>query len=230
MMDANEVLWVATEYGINYKKGDEWYEISKKDGLIGDAVYDIIEDPNGRTWAFIRKNLRFTGLNMIKNGNTIAFDKNKLKIKGKVEKLVWHDGKLIAFSEKGVSYFNESEKWVSYGKEDGIMDTKFTEFLKDKHGKLWLASESSLYSKEKDGWKRHRDPESWMVTEMLLDVNETIWLGTEKKGVYSFKDGQWHSFNIENGLIDNEVLEMFEDKQSNIWIVTKKGLSIISGK
>jgi hypothetical protein len=229
MIDKNEVLWVATEYGISYKEGNDWFDISRKEGLGGDAVYDLLEDPKGRIWAFLRKNLRFAGISLIEEGKTIAFDKKKLKIKGTVEKLVWHHGKMMAFSEKGVSYYDDNEKWVRFGKEDGLSDVKFTELLKDDHGMLWLAGESALYGYYENEWKQLKEPESWIVKEMFVASNGALWLGTEKKGVFCYQDGQWREYNLNNGLIDNEAIKMFEDANSNIWIVTKKGLSIISG-
>ncbi len=57
-----------------------------------------------------------------------------------------------------------------------------------------------------------------------------MWVGTDKKGLYKYHEGKWTQYSIENGLIDNEVEEIFEDKNGNIWAITKKGISIVTGE
>jgi ligand-binding sensor domain-containing protein len=49
-------------------------------------------------------------------------------------------------------------------------------------------------------------------------------------GVLRYHNGNWNTYNEDSGMLDNEVIEMFEDRKSNVWVVTKKGLSIISSQ
>ena len=53
-------------------------------------------------------------------------------------------------------------------------------------------------------------------------------MGTEKSGIYVYNGYQWDSFNQEKGLSDNFISTVFDDRYGNIWIVTKKGISMIT--
>ena len=75
-----------------------------------------------------------------------------------------------------------------------------------------------------------KEPEDWVVLCMMVDKTGAVWIGTDKKGLFKYQEGNWSSYSIENGLIDNEIEEIFEDKKGNIWAITKKGISILSGK
>ena len=228
MLDKKGVIWAATEYGISSKKGDDWFSISKKDGLCGASVYRIEEDPEGRIWTFARNSLRFAGINMIENENNTAFDKRILKLKSPIEELIWREGEVIAFSSSGLALYDSIGEWKRIGKKDGLSDSKLSQIMKDNTGIIWLAGKTSLYQYDTDHWKQLKETEDWLVVDMIMDKNGKVWLGTEKKGVYKYHNGDWHTYNSENGLLDNEVIEIFEDRKSNIWVVSKKGLSIIS--
>lgn len=230
LLDSKGILWAGTEYGISYRKEQEWFKITKKDGLCGPSVYNLEEDPQGRVWAFTRNNLRFSGLNLFENGQLIAFDRRKTKLKSTIEQLIWQHDEVMAFAKDGVSLYDTTGKWKHFGKVDGLIDSKFYKILKDSSGIIWLAGASSLYQYENHKWKQLREANVWTVSAMLSDRNGVIWIGTEKNGLYRYSGDNWTHYANQNGLIDNEIIELFEDSRGNIWTVTKKGISIVSGE
>lgn len=230
MVDHEGSVWAATEYGMSYLQGDEWIDLAKKQGLCGTTVYDLEMDPDGRIWTYTRNNLRFSGLNMIENGVCICFDKHKTGLKGNIEQLIWNNGDVIAFASDGVSLYDQSGSWKHFGKSEGLKESKFYQIDKDEAGHIWLVSDNSFYEYIDGNWLPLKEPEEWDVLNMLVDRNGVVWLGTDKKGVYKYQAGLWTQYAIENGLIDNEVIDIFEDKKGNIWAITKKGISIIPGE
>lgn len=230
MIDKEGRVWAATEYGISYQQGDKWLDLTKKQGLCGATVYDLEQDPDGRIWAYTKNNLRFSGLNLIENGRCIAFDKHKTHLKGTIEKLLWNNGDVIAFASDGVSLYDKSGSWKHFGKSEGLKDAKYYQIAKDKSGNIWLVSNKSFYEYLDGSWLSLKEPEEWKVLNMLVDRNGAVWMGTDKKGLYKYQERSWTQYTTANGLIDNEVIDIFEDKKGNIWAITKKGISIISGE
>jgi len=228
LIDREGVIWVATEYGISYLKDDKWIDLTKKEGLCGVNVYDLEEDPEGRIWAYTKKNIRFTGINLIENGKCVPFDKHKTGLKGTVEQLIWNNKEVIAFSKDGVSVFDSVGNWKQYGKKDGLPDTKFYSILKDRWKNIWLVSDKSLYKFNDGVWEQLKEQEEWNVLAMIVDKKGAVWIGSEKMGLFKYQNGSWTNYSITNGLIDKMALEIFEDKKGNIWAITKKGISKIS--
>ncbi|MEE4260237.1 MAG: two-component regulator propeller domain-containing protein [Bacteroidales bacterium] len=228
MLDQNGVVWAATEYGISYQQGDEWIDLTKKQGLCGTTVYDMKLDPDGRIWAYTRNNLRFSGINLIENGKCIPYDRHKTSLKGTIEQLIWNNGEIIAFASDGVSLYDKSNTWEQFGKAEGLSESKFYKIVQDEAGHIWLASNKSLYKYNEGSWLLLKEPEEWEVLTMMVDKTGAVWVGTDKKGMYKYKAGVWTQYSIGNGLIDNEVNEIFEDKKGNVWAITKKGISIAS--
>jgi ligand-binding sensor domain-containing protein len=228
MLDQNGVVWAATEYGISYQQGDEWIDLTKKQGLCGTTVYDMKLDPDGRIWAYTRNNLRFSGINLIENGKCIPYDRHKTSLKGTIEQLIWNNGEIIAFASDGVSLYDKSNTWEQFGKAEGLSESKFYKIVQDEAGHIWLASNKSLYKYNEGSWLPLKEPEEWEVLTMMVDKTGAVWVGTDKKGMYKYKAGVWTQYSIGNGLIDNEVNEIFEDKKGNVWAITKKGISIAS--
>lgn len=230
LIDKKGTVWAATEYGISYQLGDEWIDLNKKRGLAGTTVYNLELDPKGRIWAFTRNNLRFSGISMIEEGKCIPYDKHQTGLKGTIEQLIWNNGEIIAFSDDGVSLFDQQGLWKQFNKKEGLNESVFSKIVQDDVGEIWLASHKTLYKYNDGNWMPLKEPEDWVVLCMMVDKTGAVWIGTDKKGLFKYQEGNWSSYSIENGLIDNEIEEIFEDKKGNIWAITKKGISILSGK
>lgn len=230
MIDYEGSIWVATEYGISYLRDDKWIDLTKKKELCGSSVYDIEMDQDGRIWAFTRNNMRFSGLNMIENGKCNCYDKHRTGLKGTIEELVWSEGEIFAYASDGVSKYDKQGLWKHFDSGDGLSESKFYKMVKDYTGQIWLASNKSLYIYIEGRWKQLREPKDWEVLTMMVDKTANVWVGTDKEGLYKYHEGIWTRYSIENGLIDNEVEKIFEDKNGNIWAITKKGISIVTGE
>ncbi|HUU28177.1 MAG TPA: two-component regulator propeller domain-containing protein, partial [archaeon] len=57
----------------------------------------------------------------------------------------------------------------------------------------------------------------------------SLWFGTEK-GLSKQSGETWKTFTIENGLAENGVFSLLEDREGNIWCGTEQGVSRFDGK
>lgn len=62
------------------------------------------------------------------------------------------------------------------------------------------------------------------------DESGTLWIGTYDGGLSRFKDGKFFNYTIENGLFNNGVFQILEDKRNNFWISCNKGIFRVSKK
>jgi ligand-binding sensor domain-containing protein len=68
------------------------------------------------------------------------------------------------------------------------------------------------------------------VRSFLEDSKGNIWFGSYNEGVCLLRNGKLQYFTIENGLSDNQVRSIYEDKNGIIWFECGRGLSTYDGK
>ncbi len=68
------------------------------------------------------------------------------------------------------------------------------------------------------------------VRSILEDSKGNIWFGSYNEGACLLHNGELQYFTTENGLNDNQVRSIYEDKIGIIWFECGKGLSIYDGQ
>lgn len=222
---SNNEIWVATQHGIAKQVGDEWIKYEKTRGIKGNLTYDLFEDKEKRLWATTKKDNRFSSLCVYENGKWKPYFKDNIKIKGNINRLIDFDGQLIAFSKKGLSIYN-GKNWTSLTKKYEITDNNFANLIIAKNKTLWFSGQKGLYDLSADSLQLvYTRGKNWRVTSIFERSNGEIWVGTEKNGVYLIAGTENKQYTVDNGLGSNQIKEIFEDKQNNIWVVTKNGIS-----
>lgn len=98
----------------------------------------------------------------------------------------------------------------------------------DRHGTLWLAMGGQLYTRDQDelrpvpGWKKVFD-----IKVITPDHNGHIWVGTDGKGVYEIADGVIKHLGTDDGLANNQIRAILNDREGAVWVGTSGGLSRI---
>jgi len=64
----------------------------------------------------------------------------------------------------------------------------------------------------------------------LLDKAGNLWFGTSKDGVYRYDGKSFTNFTTRDGLCNNDVSSILEDRDGNIWFGTADGLCRFNGK
>ena len=68
------------------------------------------------------------------------------------------------------------------------------------------------------------------VRSILEDSKGNTWFGSHNEGVCMLQNGRLHYFTTQNGLSDNQVRSIYEDKNGIIWFECGRGLSTYDGK
>ena len=68
------------------------------------------------------------------------------------------------------------------------------------------------------------------VRSILEDSKGNIWFGSYSEGVCMLQNGKPHYFTTQNGLSDNQVRNIYEDKNGIIWFECGIGLSIYANE
>ncbi len=220
-------IWVATKYGVARNNGDEWIVYEKPRGLNGNVIVNIFEDNEARIWVATKKDHRFKYLCVFDDGKWKAFSRDQLKLKGEVVRILDFEDQVVAFSKRGITSFN-GKKWTNLVNKYSIKDDNFAELLLARDKTIWFTGRNGLYQLSEDGLEKMYSPENgWKVTTNYESKKGKMLVGTEKQGIFIIDGKTITHYNEDNGLPDNYIKKTFEDKENNIWIVTKGGISLI---
>lgn len=223
---SDNVIWVATSSGIARQDGSKWVKYEKNKGIKDNLTYDLIEDSQKRLWAFTKKDHKFKALCYYENDKWESCFNNDIHIKGEVSQIFEFNDKILAFSNKGLSLFDEG-KWKSLETIYEFDDDNFSEIIKAKDNSFWFTTQTGLYHLDNSLEKVFDNESKWKVTSLFESSQGEIWIGTEKKGVYKINETGGVQYTIINGLNDKHISEIFEDLRNNIWVVTRGGISML---
>jgi len=62
------------------------------------------------------------------------------------------------------------------------------------------------------------------VSRLLLDKDDALWVGTQNQGIYRIIDDRVDHFDSTDGLTDDKITALFQDREGTIWVATSKGI------
>jgi ligand-binding sensor domain-containing protein len=97
----------------------------------------------------------------------------------------------------------------------------------DPAGSLWLATESGLMR-----WRAGAmaaippagPPRTTPVTTIVVDADNTIWVGTEGAGLWRLRNGNWFVFTHRHGLFDDVMWRILDDGLGHLWMSSNRGI------
>ncbi len=134
--------------------------------------------------------------------------------------------------------FTQELNFEQISTEQGLSNSLVTTIIQDKQGFIWVGTEAGL--NRYDGYRFktfNTDPDDIYSIQgrtigiLFEDHEGLLWMTFSTGGLSYFnpKTEKFYNFqankNIANGLSDNSVNTIFEDKKGNIWVATNNGLN-----
>jgi diguanylate cyclase (GGDEF)-like protein len=118
-------------------------------------------------------------------------------------------------------YFKES--WTT---RDGLPHNLVHNITQTPDGYLWFATWEGVVrynGREFHVFDRGNVPElrDNGVRALRLGKGGTLWLGTSRGGITRYRDGQWTTFTVADGLAQDEIMDLLEDSRGRLWIATE---------
>lgn len=250
--DKNGILWVGnwgkglnllnrrtghvTQYAPTFKG---------KRNIINGYVHVIFKDPDENMWIATRN-----GIQVLNPADSSFVDLNTFfKIKDlpefrntRIRKLYKDSKKNIWIgSNKGLYKIEYATRkvyeYLNQPDSNSISDNLIYDIIERKDGKFWIGTVNglNLYDPLTSTFTRYRnDPKnsksisSNMCINLLIDRDENLWIGTNcgfnvlKKG-----SGEFIHYLKKDGLPDEYIYNMIEDKTGKIWFSTNGGIGMI---
>ena len=250
--DNDGTLWIGTvEGGLNRLdpgKNSFVHYTTANSGLSHNSVSTIASDDNGHLWIGTWAG----GINIMNKNN--ASTVHRLSVPHEYTTLLNYIGALIydpynkgmwIGSNDGIFFYNYATKTIS-DPFPGCRNIRGAiGSIIDKDGTLWMGFLKgmicvNLKSRDKKGHFKYRvltnkldNPKSGIIDKICSfcqSKDGTLWLGSNGYGLYHREvDQQGHEsfkvYTMKNGLPNNSVKGIVEDKNGKLWLTTDNGLS-----
>lgn len=103
--------------------------------------------------------------------------------------------------------------------------------IQDKTGAIWMAAFDGIFRYDgKEFTNMTANVSKARFFSLLQDSRGHFWFGSIGSGVYRYNGKTFQQFTTREGLLNNEVTSIFEDKAGRIWFGVSGGASCYDGK
>ena len=222
--DGEGQIWFANINGGLYRyDGNDWVLFTVADGLVSNAVYDVIVARDGGIWCTTVGGVsRYDGekfQSFTRIGGLLADDTDGL--------LQDSQGHLWFGHRGGVSRYDGSE-FVHFTAADGVPDAMISTIFEDSRGLLWFGSKGDGIARY-DGRKFTRlglaeGLPHGFIEDIIEDARGHLWISSAGGGLIRYDGKVFQALNRRDGLPHDAVHASHEDDEGRIWIGTQAGL------
>lgn len=103
--------------------------------------------------------------------------------------------------------------------------------IQDRKGNIWIAAFDGIFRYDGKSFTNITSQvTSVRFFSLLEDRKGNLWFGSIGEGVYRYDGKSFENFTTNEGLLNNEVTNIYEDKKGNIWFGVSGGVSCYDGK
>ncbi len=249
--DMTGMLWVGTSYGLNQFSRDRQQVIHylhdplNPASISHDDIWSIYEDRAQTLWVgtlggglnkFDRQQNQFTQYkSALNNPNSLSDNKVRVIHQGKADSL-W------VGTREGLNKFDpKSEQFIQYRSDpnnpNSLSNDNILSIYEDRTGILWIGTQGGGLNRF--NWKQNQfkhylhDPQNSKslshneVFTIHEDTKGVLWVGTAGGGLNQFKHETetFIHYREKDGLANDVIYGILEDKQGNLWLSTNGGIS-----
>ncbi|OQP56909.1 hypothetical protein A3860_10030 [Niastella vici] len=222
--DKNGDVWIGTDGGgisVWNRKTNQFKNYSytpAESGLPHNNIPNLAVDKDGNVWIATF------------GGGIVRFNRNRnifQKIAPYNEtKFAW-----VLYNDNAGNMWAACGKLFKYDKKKGelvplnIVTGGILALTGDHNGHLWYGGRKQVQQIDKEGNILYTCNTNAPVRSILEGRDGAIWVGTEGNGLLKYYRGRWQTFTEQQGLPNNNVLNILEDSSGAIWMSTFNGIS-----
>ena len=113
---------------------------------------------------------------------------------------------------------------------DGLPQNSVQAVVQTHDGYIWLGTQEGLVRFDGVSFKvfdkrNTRELKASRILALFEDREKSLWVGTLGGGLIRFKDGAFTAYTTKEGLCDDIVFTICQDRQGSLWIGTRSGLN-----
>ena len=225
--DSTGTLWIgANDEGVEAIGDKKVRTYTTSNGLPNNSIRAFAEDRSHNIWVGTASGVVYispdggvhipVGLEKYDGGKLLV-----LSLYCDTAGRIW----LVSSNEHGLYYYTGGE-FHRYEKLDQFGSYNPTAVGQDKDGAFWFGlGISGVARVDTDRIQLIRSGtviDTSASDAIYLDHSGSLWFGTEK-GLVLYRDGIYYQYTEDEGLSNNNIKRIVEDREGNIWLATDRG-------
>ena len=220
-------LWFATTDGVSRRDDEGFTSYAVADGLVHNSVLSICQDREGQLWFGTNEGVsrcdeqgRFTAVDDLENAMVSAIYEDG-------EGSLWFGTGGGESMGSGVVRYDGAHL-RTFTTRDGLVNNHAVGVLEDRAGNVWFGTWRGV--SRWDGERFHTlEGLKANVRAICEDRAGNLWFATYYNGVIRYDGRQFTAFTSADGLADDTVETLLEDRQGQLWLGTDRGVSRSAG-
>ncbi|NOZ13414.1 MAG: protein kinase [Acidobacteria bacterium] len=212
-------LWVGTGNGLLCLKNGKWTYFGKRSGLPGRTVIKLLADSKHRFWAGTDHGLAYMKKGEMRFHIFPRFQ--NLFIQGLIE---LHPGEIWVIAESRLYSIHKNHvSQIVVGSKT----KKVWAIAADHRGGVWVSTDKGLFHSQNgqfDFVRLQPALSGKSLFPLLVTRDGTLWCGIEGVGVGRLVGARMQVFGEKDGLTQQKILSLFEDREGSLWVGTGSGV------
>jgi len=211
-------LWIGTANGVTRFANGRFSSFTEKDGLLGKDVWALFEDREGSLWMGTAGG----GLNRLKKSLFTTLSKTDGLLSDTILP-VYEDSQRTLWigSDQGLGAWKNG-RFTRYTTEQGLPDNLVFSLSQDRTGNMWIGTRNGLALLRNGRITAQRGLPKTYTLCTYVDHENRVWAGS-RAGLSVFDGHTSQTFTTRDGLSNNNVLSILEDRDDALWIGTGGG-------
>jgi ligand-binding sensor domain-containing protein/signal transduction histidine kinase len=231
--DNSGSIWFGTYgAGICRYDGDAFTVASMADGLAYNSIMSIAEDTSGNLWFGSSRGGASRGVTRY-DGDEFTTISSKQVLAGDEVRAIRSDraGNLwFAVANGGGLSKYDGKNLTQYSTKQGLAGDDIRSLMVDKDQNIWAGSFGGISVFDGTSISTTYFNFFGLSDEIFQDQSGNIWFGFVGGGLVKFDGKSFTQFTMAQGLPDDDVRCIAQDKKGNLWIGTGLGVSRFDGK
>jgi len=219
-------MWFGTGQGLQFLQNGRF--VTYPEELKEDSISAILEDRAGSLWVGTYN----SGMKRIKEGNVTSYDSYN-GLSANTVQAIFEDreGSLWVGTDNGGLNRMKVGDFSSFTVEDGLVADVVLSISQEPNGGLWIGTNKGISRYQSGAFQNYSRPAYPLALTKTLYAGHdgSIWIGAND-GLLNFRNGKITHYKTKDGLLDNRIRALFEDRAGNLWVGTQsEGLSKFKG-
>ncbi len=210
-----------TSKGISVYNGYKFKNYNEKHGLNNSWVFKVLQDED-KTWIGTQE-----GVYILQGDKIRRFSFDKTLDKAAVFSIFIDSKKRIWFgtiNNGAICYDSKNNSFTNYNTSNGLQGNLVFSFEENRANEILIGTVTGVNILNANNVLRNCEyiTRQFYVAfrSMLVSSQNQQWYGTADIGLYRYSNNYLKPFNLSNGLTNNSIMCLFEDRENNVWLGT----------
>lgn len=219
--------WLGTEEGVSYFNGSEFVNYTTNQGLSNIIVYSSILDREGNVWFGTLGG----GINVFLGDYLMNYTVDEGLPNNVITNFTEDAAGNIWISTYGGGIVRYTgEQMTVFAERDGLIDNKVYSLFTDSRNRVWVGTSWGISIYDNGSFTNLNDELAlFRRVRAIHEDTETgsFWIATYGEGLVRIDDSGYTRFGAENGLTNQIVMSIAQDRHGKLWFATYGGVAVL---